>query len=376
MKTKILLIAAISISILANFAFANDGVFYAQGGTLVPMQETQVSLKKEILKFYIVDFEFVDVDIDFEFYNPDEEKTVIVGFVTPPAMGDVDEKGEHPRISKFTVNVNGKTIPFKIEKMSESSFKSADDDEVAGYDYVYYFPVTFKKGLNKVLHTYRFQGGGSVETQRDFDYQITTGKRWANKQIDDFELQIHPDRGVFFIPLSFREDGTEANWEIVGKGTFSKPIASLIEDDKPVHKLVQLQNGYLSLKEKNFQPFNDISMGEFNWSVGWSSKMCLDPDRCTDGGELGDNFYQYFRVEPGEYTTDEDLKRLTDDELKIVRNFAYAIRGYAFKSPLLNAFYSQFFWYKPDPELKIEDIKLTPKEEAFLKMVAAAEKKD
>ncbi|MCB1026052.1 MAG: hypothetical protein KDB79_16770, partial [Acidobacteria bacterium] len=180
MKTKILLIAAICAAFLANNIFANDGVFYAQGGTLVPMQETQVSLKKEILKFYIVDYEFVDVDVNFDFYNPGEEKTVIVGFVTPPAMGDIDENGEHPRISNFTVNVNGKMVAFKIERMNQTSFKSADDDEVAGYDYVYYFPVTFKKGLNKVLHTYRFQGGGSVETQRDFDYQITTGKRWAN----------------------------------------------------------------------------------------------------------------------------------------------------------------------------------------------------
>ncbi|MCB1023976.1 MAG: YARHG domain-containing protein, partial [Acidobacteria bacterium] len=189
-----------------------------------------------------------------------------------------------------------------------------------------------------------------------------------------FELQIHPDRGIFFIPLSFREDGKEANWEIIGKGTFSKPIPAMFEGEKPVHKLVQLQSGYLSLKEKNFQPFNDISMGEYNWNVGWYPRMCVDKDRCTSAEDSADNFYQYFRVEPGDYTTAEDLKTFSDDELKIIRNFAYAIRGYAFKSPLLTAFYSQFFWYKPDPQLKMEDIKLSAKETEFLKKVAAAEK--
>ncbi|MEZ5347223.1 MAG: YARHG domain-containing protein [Pyrinomonadaceae bacterium] len=375
MKIKTLLIAAVCAVFFSNFVFANDGVFYAQGGTIMPMQETQVSLRKEILKFFVVDFEFVDVDIDFEFYNPGEEKTVIVGFVTPPAGGDVDENGIHPRISKFTVNVNGRNIPYKVERMKDTSFKGANDVEVDGYDYVYYFPVTFKKGSNKILHTYRFQGGGSVETQRDFDYQITTGKRWANHQIDDFEMQIHLDRGIFFIPLSFQEDGTKAGWEIVGNGTFSDPIKSIFEEEKPTHQLVQLKNGYLSLKKKNFRPDNDISIGEYNWAAGWYSRMCKDQNRCPDGGEMGDNFYQYFSVSPSEYATIENLEYLSKKDLSVVRNFAYAIRGYDFKTASLKDFYSQFFWYKPDPELKLEDIKLSSAEEEFLKKVAAAEKK-
>ena len=49
---------------VANLSFANDGVFYVQGNNLIPLQETQVELRKEILKFYIKDFEWMDVDVD------------------------------------------------------------------------------------------------------------------------------------------------------------------------------------------------------------------------------------------------------------------------------------------------------------------------
>ncbi|MBL0016272.1 MAG: hypothetical protein IPP17_07460 [Bacteroidetes bacterium] len=68
---------------VANGLFANDGVFYAQGNHLVPVKETVVQLKKEILKLKRIG-DYMAVDVYFEFYNPGPEKTEIVGFVTPP----------------------------------------------------------------------------------------------------------------------------------------------------------------------------------------------------------------------------------------------------------------------------------------------------
>ena len=83
------------------------------------------------------------------------------------------------------MKVNGKKILFKVKKMKDTSFRFGDM-KISGNDFVYYFPVRFRRGLNRIRHTYRFRGGGSTEIRRDFDYQITTGKRWANRQIDDF----------------------------------------------------------------------------------------------------------------------------------------------------------------------------------------------
>ncbi len=169
-----------------NF-YANDGSFYASGNNLIPLQETEISLKKELLCFYVRDFEWMGVDVNFEFYNPGTEKKLTVGFVTPPADGDVtDVQMQHPSISDFIVIVNGVELEYKIQKMKETSFSSKT--KIDGNDFVYYFDVIFKPGLNTIKHTYNYKVGSTVELQRTFDYQITTVKRWANKQIDDFEL--------------------------------------------------------------------------------------------------------------------------------------------------------------------------------------------
>ena len=264
-----------------GFAFANDGVFYVQGSTLLPLQETQVELRKEILKFYIKDFEWMDVDVDFTFYNPGNEKTVTVGFVTPPASGDVDEDEDiHPQIENFTVNVNGKDLKYEMKRMKDTSFQ-AGNQEINGYDFVYYFPVTFQKGTNKIRHTYRFRGGGSVETQRDFNYQITTGKRWANKQIDDFELQIHPDLGIFFVPLSFYENEQTRKLADQGEGKFSDPQNRFsLAKEIPNMKIISDQKRLSFTQREKFQARHRYLIGEVNWNLGWHERHCKDKNKC------------------------------------------------------------------------------------------------
>lgn len=362
---KTILLLTLCLVFAVRVSFANDGAFYASGNTLMPLQETDISLKKEVLKFYIRDFNWMSVSIDFEFYNPGAEKKLIVGFVTPPADGDVTEEDQaHPRIKNFTVNVNGNNLPYKIKKMENTSF-SADKLQINGTDFVYYFPVTFKKGANKIRHTYLFQGGGGIELIRSFDYQITTGKRWANKEIEDFELQIHLDNGIYSIPASFREDRIEAEWKIIGDGVITSKTAKLFEiDDSPVMKMVHLNNGYLLLKEKNFKPDFDIMLGEYNWAANWAHKMCKTEERCTEDESLK-RVSRYFTLRPGDYD-DSDFEELSDEEIKLVKNYFFAVRGYGFNDKTINDFYSQFFWYKHDKNLKAEDMKLTSYEEAFV----------
>jgi hypothetical protein len=121
------LVIVILLSFLLSWpVIANDGVFYAQGNTLIPLQETQVELRKEVLKFYLVDHNFAKVDVYFEFFNPGPTKTVTVGFVTPPAEGDISEQAaKKPFISAFTVDVNGRKLPFKIKRLRETTFNLA-----------------------------------------------------------------------------------------------------------------------------------------------------------------------------------------------------------------------------------------------------------
>ena len=144
-------------------AMANDGVFYASGNGLVPKEETTIELRKEVLKLKRM------------------EKS---GFRVGPELGE-------------------------------------------GSDFVYHFEVPFRKGENRILHTYTYRGGSGVEVVHDFSYRLTTGKTWANGVIGDFTLEIDLGKGAYYaIPASFREDGRLAEWEAIGKSKLSKPITS------------------------------------------------------------------------------------------------------------------------------------------------------
>lgn len=379
---KLLLILVFSFPI-----FANDGVFYAEGNTLIPLQETQIELKKEILKFYVVDHNFAKVDVYFEFYNPANTKTVTVGFVTPPADGDVtEEEAEKPFISNFTANVNGKILPYKIKRLKETTFNlETKEDESPKDDYfVYHFPVTFKKGLNIIRHTYRYRGGESVELDRDFDYQITTGKTWANKQIDDFELQIHLDNGIFAVPARFIKPNIDpalgmdkelADWKIVGDGAMESTSRKWFNVDASQYvRMVHLNRGWLSFKAKNFKPDYDISFGEYNWAAGWASVWCDFGQECVEGDSL-EKITRYFNLQPYADFESIDFDEFTAKDFKYLRNYFYAVRGLDFKDEQLRKFYSQFFWYKPDKNLKIENIKLSKAEDKFLKGLKTVELK-
>lgn len=383
MNKLLILILLCLFSTVTNLA--NDGVFYAQGDTLFPLQETQVQLKKEILKFYVVDHRFAQVDVYFEFFNPSSTKNVTVGFVTPPADGDVtDEAARKQFISNFTVEVNGKTLTYKIKRVRETTFKlEPTQDEAPRDDYfVYYFPVTFEKGLNVIRHTYRYRGGASVELDRYFDYQITTGKTWANKQIDDFELQVHLDYGIFTVPARFmkasadtelKPDEELAEWEIVGDGSMETTSRKWfnVEGGRDV-RMVHLNSGYLSFKARNFKPDFDISFGEYNWAAGWTNTWCNKGKACFEAESL-ERIGRYFDLSPDFEIEKADFDDFTLKDFRYLRNYFYAVRGLDFKDQQLRKFYSQFFWYKPDKELKIESIELSKSESDFLKNLRAVE---
>ena len=371
MKNLIILIAFCMIFAVSSL-FANDGSFYASGNTLIPLQETQIQLKKELLKFHISDFSYMNVEIDFEFYNPGAEKTLTVGFVSPPAFGDIDEElSKNPNISDFTVSINDENIKFQLKRMDETAFK-LNDEKIDGYDFVYYFPVNFKKGVNKIRHTYRFLGGNSIETQRDFSYQITTGKRWANKQIDDFELQVHLDKGIYFIPATFNKNGKSADWQIVGDGVISKISRDWFIEGSQKIKMAHLNSGYLVLKEKNFKPDDDIFLGEYNWGAGWINSWCKTEAKCFKDDEMT-NFSRAVYLNPRNDIDETQFKNLNRTQLKLLRNYYFALAGYEFQDKTVKNFYNKFFWYKPNPNVKTENVNLTDGQKTFIETIKKVE---
>src|SRR5688572_21677929 len=223
MKHRLRPLVLLPLLFSVSLCYPNDGAFKAQGNQLIPMYETDISVKKEILTIKRITENQVAITVYYEFYNPKKSKELEVGFEAISPGGDVDARpvrGQHPYIRGFTVNINGQAIPFSVSIVKDSLYfkngkfksitlaqaqeESNNDPNYVDFFYVYHFRAQFKEGLNTIIHTYTADLSGSVAESYSFDYILSAAGRWANRQIDDFTLQI--DMGQFqdfSIPNSF-----------------------------------------------------------------------------------------------------------------------------------------------------------------------------
>ena len=165
MKRNLLrLFATIIFTLVAVGTFANDGVYYVNGNQLVPIHETDIAVKKEILTISLCDDGYARVDVQYEFMNNGSAKTVEMGFeATAPynAEAPLNKKGGHPFISDFTVTMNGTPLKYSnsivLTKYDEdcdfvpvdfNKYKPGDEDhllydpetdDMVPYAYAYYF---------------------------------------------------------------------------------------------------------------------------------------------------------------------------------------------------------------------------------------------
>lgn len=237
-KLSLLLLFALMTIVMT----ANDGAFCSNGTHLIPINDTVISVQKEILTITRYDDTVSGygstflVNVYYEFYNSGPAKDVIVGFEAPSpdgnaTVGSVESMYEgQPYINDFQVIMNGKNLPYQIahvpykarwaynfdyEMRSEDYYKNGkvqditldeyykmvnanfeDPDECwefygVLYYYVYHFDAHFEPGVNIIQHTYTTKGSELVLMDYVFDYILTAANRWANNGIDDFTLTLN-----------------------------------------------------------------------------------------------------------------------------------------------------------------------------------------
>lgn len=331
--------------------FANDGAFFARGNQLIPIQETSISVKKEILSIKKIRNQLVEVSVYYEFFNPGPDKEIIVGFEAGAPEGDVEgapKNGRHPYMRDFSVNINNKIIPYEIAYVSDSLYhqngkiKSIDLKTFEGnksgnyidFFYVYHFKAKFKKGINIIKHTYNYDLSGSVDYHYDFEYILTAANRWANKQIDDFTLIL--DMGefeTFSINKSFFKNSNE--WMINGIGKTEdikgSPNSFIEKDALKFH----LQKGSLVFQKKNFSPKGELYLYSVNYLM--------------NGNEFFDYKDAYL---PFSYYMQENIQQpspASDLNKRILKNLPFARRGYIFKDAQLQQYFETLDWYIPNP---------------------------
>lgn len=332
----------IILIVLISNSFANDGAFYAQGNNLIPINENEISLKKEILTIKKESIDKIEVTVYYELLNPNKDKKVIVGFEALSPYGDVEaapRNGSHPYINDFTVELNDSILSYKIAHVSDSLYfknghiNSIDLDTFGGskngnfvdFNYVYYFNANFKKGKNIIKHTYSYKPSGSVYYDYEINYKLTTATRWANKQIDDFTLII--DVGEFEsinIKKTFFKNRNE--WILNGIGKCienpNKPFE--FTGDNTIE--FNIQKGYLIFNKKDFIPSGELFL--FSLS-SW--------------------IFNDFNILPFSYNVQNTIKVPENEfQVKVLKNLPFARRGYIFKNEELYNFYSKQDWYIPN----------------------------
>ena len=321
----------------------------------------------------------MDVKVKFIFDSPISEEKII-GFITPEGGFDDDENYQwdgEMHFKNFTTVVNGKTVKSNVEKMKDFYKKNLlSKEEMKKYNvekykdsYIYYFKANFKKGDNTVEHSYNYSGSYGVG-YIDFQYVWTTISKWKNKKVDDFELIIEPGTSFVSLPYTFWKNERKVNWEIIGEGKIDTAVQTITDSNTKEKKVLKrvyarLKSGYIRYKTKDFAPDNEFLMEEIKNTATYY------PFEKTEKGYVftDDNFdytrwiccyvtESYSKEKYGTYENyeaelklskeqEEQLKKLSDKELEILRNYPFALEGYDFSRKDLRDYFSQFIWYYP-----------------------------
>ncbi|WP_165044149.1 YARHG domain-containing protein [Dysgonomonas sp. ZJ709] len=352
-------------------SFANDGAYYISGNHLIPMIETDISVKKEILTIKRRNEKQVDVTVYYEFYNPKDAKSLTVGFEAFSPSGDVDptpKNGRHPYMNNFTVEMNDVIFPYNVSIVSDSLYnkngtiKELTKSEIEehcyeGYSdfyYVYHFTANFKPGLNSVKHTYTCDLSGGVDYKYSFDYILSAAMRWGNHQIDDFTLII--DMGEFQdFYINNAPFGKSSKWTLAGTGNMQKDVPNPFGYEESEGISLLYTRFFVSKGQAIYQKMNYKTKDELTiFSRRVNGLLVFDYREAQLPFYIDDNESMEY-IEPA----DEISK-------KILRNLPFARRGYIFTTPQIQAYYLTQAWYTPDPNYKSTFDSLTNEEQKWV----------
>ena len=357
--------------------WANDGVFFVNGNHLVPVQETDIELNREVLTISLCDDGYATVDVQYVLTNRGKEKTVTMGFeAAAPYNDDVpfSPQGIHPYIHDFTVVMNGRKLaymnavvmsrydvdcdfqPLNLQQWKsygEVKMRDGDDlpdnsllydavqDSLTGFAYAYYFVARFYPGKNTIHHTYRYRLSYGVGRTFEVPYSLMPAMRWANRQIDDFTLRIKATNTAkhFFVEDSLFSQEQFVVKEGVGKIRKAKWYNELFTE-------IALRNGTVEWHALNYKP-------KGNMDIQSAERLHYDDFKLGTFYDRSDNYMPgSYLVEPGK----------SSEQRRILTNLPYASRGYVFKDRKLQKYFSRFWWYMPDPQWQPDTSDFTPRE--------------
>ena len=375
---KMCMVAVFCMACLLSVS-ANDGTYYTKGNQLVPLQETDISVRREVLTISLMDNGMARVDVQYEFWNPGGAKRVTMGFeADPPYNSDYrfHPDGRHPNIRRFTVVMNGRQLEYRtaacvadtlpLTKIEDPErlylwdnnwlYDTANVDPKSNYSdpldydagirfaYVYYFDANFQPGLNRVHHTYVYRMSINVGSPFIVDYKLTPAARWAGGKIGDFTLAIRADSTAkhFYVYDSAFVGTLFAVSEGMGKLRRSSTYGNPME--------VSLRNGAITLHATDFRPTGELTIR----AVGVDG--CYVGQQCITGG----TYDRSKQINWGPYEGMQWVPADAAFRQRVVRNLPYANRGHVFRDRRLRQYFEGLWWYMPDPDYHDDTRDFTP----------------
>lgn len=390
MKWKFFAVPLMWLTVLV--AKANDGVYYVNGNQIIPLQETDVAVTKEVLTISIGDDGDARVDVYYEFTNRGKAKVVDMGFEAqaPYNSGNdgVTKDNKHPYIKDFTVEMNGENLPIRnyVMKAGDAedpadfvpldltkwrNLKDTDDamtgiinkqtDENIDFSFAYCFKANFKEGKNVVHHTYRYRMSEGIYNHFSIAYWLLPAMRWANHQIDDFTLRIKAENTSKQFCIAKDKMWEAAQWR-VAEGTGKMHILQSGYDVE--YYEFSLRNGTYEWHAKNFRPTENLDIHSADGSLFSREDFKLGRfyDRTAailvpyEGMEETDDGY--------EVSTKSTTNGIPNS--RILRNLPYAARGYVFKDQKLANYFKSLWWYMPDPSWQQSTSDFTKQEQEWI----------
>ena len=393
-----LLALALSIPLLAN-----DSMYYTLGNQLVPLQATDIRLQREVLTITLLNDGFAQVDVFYELNNQGEERTITMGFeADAPYMGeDFSPDGVHPHIKGFNVEINGATLTYhnalvrlgaidddgRLVTLNPNQWKEPSGDEdfydallynaaldsTVQYAYAYYFDAHFKKGLNVVRHSYRYRVGVVAGEAFFLDYKLTPALRWKGGQIDDFTLIIRADQTFKHFIVKDTPFGSHPAWTISGIGkqrTRQYSYEAFIREGEGGNDVTEtvteyatefaLRNAEARLHITGFRPAAELDIRSGDTYIYREGEEGMYGIAASyDPGMPG--LSQFYYIEQVPIVNGKPLSKQ-----RIQRNLPFAAHGYVFKDKQLAAYFSNIWWYMPDPTYKADVTKLIEKEQEWI----------
>ncbi|MCT1526619.1 YARHG domain-containing protein [Sphingobacterium hotanense] len=179
---------------------------------------------------------------------------------------------------------------------------------------------------------------------------LTAANRWANKQIDDFTLNVEMENFEdFIIDKTFFKSKDEWKIDGVGKVRDIKANSSTSLDRDALE--FTMREGKLVFQKKNFRPKGELSI--------YSNNVFIQEIL----GQHNEFFLPFSIYKADNINLEEPISSLYK---KLLRNLPFARRGYVFNDPKLKKYYESVYWYMPDPKYSPAISKLHKSEQDWI----------